>query len=81
MSSHDSDPTDRGLDRLLARLGLLEDAARRLRPGGALWLVGRTKLGVKTLARDITPLFDRVETIAIKGGYRAIVGRAAVVVP
>ena len=27
LSSHDSDPTDRGLDRLLARLGLLEDAA------------------------------------------------------
>jgi len=27
LSSHGSDPTDRGLDRLLARLGLLEDAA------------------------------------------------------
>jgi transposase len=26
-SSHDTDPTDRGADRLLARLGLLEDAA------------------------------------------------------
>ena len=56
-------------------MSLLGDAARRLRPGGAVWLVGRTKQGVKTLARDITSLFARVETVTIKGGHRVVVGR------
>jgi 16S rRNA (guanine1207-N2)-methyltransferase len=56
-------------------MALLSDAARRLRPGGALWIVGRTKLGVKTLARDLGALFASVKTADIKGGYRVIVSR------
>ena len=58
-------------------MGLLEDAAKRLRPGGALWLVGRTKLGIRTLGRDVTPLFDSFEMVRIKGGFRVMVGRRA----
>ena len=56
-------------------MSLLEDAAARLNPRGSLWIVGRTKQGVKTLARDLAHLFGEVETVAIKGGYRVIVAR------
>jgi len=49
---------------------LLEHAVGRLRKGGVLWLVARTSKGAKTLARDIAPLFARVETVARRAGYR-----------
>lgn len=55
---------------------LLADAARRLRPGGSLWIVGRTKQGIKTLARDISEWFDSVETVEIKSGFRLFRCRA-----
>jgi len=55
---------------------LLADAAGRLRPGGTLWVVGRTKQGIRTLARDIEPLFGSVETVDITGGYRVMACRA-----
>lgn len=58
-------------------MALLADAARRLNPGGAVWFVGRTKQGIKTLARDVSPEFDQVETVKVKGGYRVMVGRRA----
>lgn len=51
---------------------MLTDAAARLSPGGGLWIVGRTKQGIKTLARDVSELFATVETVDIKGGYRVI---------
>ena len=60
-----------------AVMALLGDAARRLNAGGAVWFVGRTKQGIKTLARDLGSLFDRVETAEVKGGYRVMVGRRA----
>ena len=53
-------------------IGILSDAAHRLNPGGSLWIVGRTKQGIKTLARDISHLFATVETVRIKGGYRVV---------
>lgn len=55
-------------------MSLLQDAARRLEAGGRLWVVGRTKQGIKTLARDLQSELDRIETVARKGGYRVIVG-------
>ncbi len=74
--------TDRRYDTVLCNppyragkatvMSLLEDAAHRLTPAGALWIVGRTKQGIKTLARDLTPLFDQVRTVEIKAGYRVI---------
>jgi len=53
-------------------LALLENAAQRLNAGGTLWIVGRTRQGVKTLARDISPWFATVETVDISGGYRVL---------
>jgi 16S rRNA (guanine1207-N2)-methyltransferase len=49
---------------------LLADAAERLRPGGALWLVIRTRQGAKSRIRDIGPLFSRIETISRQRGCR-----------
>jgi 16S rRNA (guanine1207-N2)-methyltransferase len=57
-------------------MALIHDAAQRLRPGGAVWLVGRTRQGVKTMARDIGPWFRAVETIEIRSGYRVLACRA-----
>lgn len=51
-------------------LRLIEDAARRLRGGGALWLVVRTDKGAKTLAQEILGWFAQGEMIARQGGYR-----------
>ena len=51
-------------------LRLLAAAAERLRPGGTLWLVVRTKQGAKSIIRDITPLFSNIETVTCKRGYR-----------
>lgn len=53
-------------------MALLEDAAKRLTPGGALWIVGRTKQGIKTLARDLSPHFADTKTAEVKSGYRVI---------
>ncbi len=57
-------------------MALLEEGARRLEPGGTLWIVGRTKQGIKTLARDLGKGFQSGETVAIKGGYRVLAFRA-----
>lgn len=51
---------------------LLADAARRLEPGGTLWLVAQTKQGAKTLARDLAAWFGQVEVVARQGGFRVI---------
>lgn len=53
-------------------MALLQDAALRLNPGGALWIVGRTRQGIKTLARDISSWFSEIETVDISGGYRVV---------
>lgn len=53
-------------------LRLLSEAATRLEPSGALWLVARTKQGAKTLARDLTAWFGQVEVVAKQGGFRVI---------
>lgn len=50
-------------------LRLIEDAARRLTEGGALWLVVRTDKGAKRLAREIAVWFEQVEIAARRGGY------------
>ncbi len=53
-------------------MALLEDAAKRLNPDGSLWIVGRTKQGIKTVVRDLSPLFASAETVKIRGGYRVM---------
>ena len=49
---------------------LIADAASRLRPGGTLWLVIRTRQGAKSRIREIALLFAKAETVSRKRGYR-----------
>ncbi|MCE5219202.1 hypothetical protein LLH03_19475 [bacterium] len=37
-----------------------------------MWIVGRTKQGIKTLARDMSPCFADTRTAEVKSGYRVI---------
>jgi 16S rRNA (guanine1207-N2)-methyltransferase len=49
---------------------LIRDARARLRPGGELWLVIRTKDGAKSFAALLEELFPHAERVAMRGGYR-----------
>jgi len=51
-------------------LRLMDEAGRRLRPGGGLAFVVRTKQGAKTLARRAVNRIGPVKEIAKGGGYR-----------
>lgn len=57
--------------------GLIEDASRRLRPGGEIWLVIPTNKGAKTFLRCMTDRFAETDTRAISGGYRILWARKA----
>jgi 16S rRNA (guanine1207-N2)-methyltransferase len=48
----------------------IDEAWRVLRPGGRFYLVARTALGARTIARVITDRFGAATQVAIRGGYR-----------
>jgi 16S rRNA (guanine1207-N2)-methyltransferase len=54
-------------------LSLLEEAYRALAPGGQLYIVGRTRQGVKTLAGLLREMFGNCREVAKQGGYRVYV--------
>lgn len=56
---------------------LLTEARKRLRQGGALWLVVRRRQGAASLARDLEACFGPAETVARKSGYRVLRARVA----
>ena len=56
-------------------LRLFAEARDRLRPGGQLWAVIRTKQGAKTYLRELERIFGTAETAAIKSGYRVLLAR------
>ncbi|HEY3247035.1 MAG TPA: class I SAM-dependent methyltransferase [bacterium] len=49
---------------------LMREVHDCLRPGGRFYFVARTAQGAKTLARDLSAIFDTVEEIERGGGYR-----------
>ena len=51
---------------------LFAETAQRLRLGGSLWVVVRTKQGARSLARDLTELVGPTDTLARGGGYRVL---------
>lgn len=54
---------------------LIDDASRRLRPGGEIWLVIPTNKGAKTFQRFLAGKFAETDTRAITGGYRILWAR------
>jgi len=48
----------------------IEGAWRKLRPGGAFYLVGRLRRGAATFARDMERVFGGVAEIEKRAGYR-----------
>ncbi len=53
-------------------LRLIEESALSVRPGGSFWLVGRRKQGVLSLRDHMAERFARVDTVAVKSGYRVL---------
>ncbi|MFQ6087803.1 MAG: class I SAM-dependent methyltransferase [Candidatus Methanofastidiosia archaeon] len=49
---------------------LIEKSRKYLKKDGRFYLVARTKLGAKSLAKHMLKTFGNVETVAKKGGYR-----------
>ena len=49
--------------------GMFADAARRLSPGGELWLVIRKQQGAPSAMEYLRGLFGRVQDVEKKGGY------------
>jgi len=54
-------------------LSLLEESYRALVPGGKLYIVGRTRQGVKTVASRLLDLLGNCREVAKEGGYRVYV--------
>jgi 16S rRNA (guanine1207-N2)-methyltransferase len=54
-------------------LELFAGAHARLRPGGRLAFVARTRQGAKTLAKAVEQLFGNVTDVARGGGYRVYI--------
>ncbi len=54
-------------------LRLFREAFERLKVGGSLWFVARTRHGAKTLQRLTEEMFGNAECVDIHGGYRVIV--------
>lgn len=52
---------------------LLHWAAGALRPGGRLWVYGANDEGARSVAKHLSPLFDRAVTLAT-GGHARLVG-------
>ena len=53
---------------------LITEAAAHLRPGGAFYLVARTKQGAKTFAKEMARHFSRVEQVGQGSGFRVYRG-------
>ncbi len=53
-------------------LAMMANVARVLRPQGAFWMVAHTRKGAKRLQRDLADLFDDVERVNMRGGYRVV---------
>ena len=51
-------------------LGVMDQAAEMLRPGGSFWMVAATKKGAKTLARKLGERFAQVDLTAKRAGFR-----------
>jgi len=50
--------------------GLIRDAQARLRLGGELWMVVRTRDGAKSYFATLQGVFSAVERVGMRGGYR-----------
>jgi len=51
---------------------IVDEAPSHLRPGGALWMVARTRQGARSLEARIAQAFGRCETVARGSGYRVL---------
>jgi len=51
---------------------IVDDAPAHLRPGGALWMVARTRQGAKALAAQMAAVLGTCETVARGSGYRVL---------
>lgn len=60
--------------------GLVEESLSRLRPGGALTCVGRTKQGAKSLRAHMERVFGNVAEIGKGGGYRVMESRREIAI-
>jgi len=54
---------------------IVDEAPQRLRPGGALWIVARTKQGARSLEARMAAVFGACETVARGSGYRVLRSR------
>lgn len=52
--------------------GMVDDAHRRLKPGGRLFMVAMTKQGAKTLKAHMEEVFGNAEDVEKGSGYRVI---------
>lgn len=55
---------------------IVDEAPRHLRPGGALWMVARTKQGARSLEARLAAGFPSCETVAGGSGYRVFRARS-----
>ncbi len=53
---------------------LVEESLWHLKPGGALYVVIRTRQGAGSMRQKIQEMFNNSEDVEIKGGYRVIRG-------
>jgi 16S rRNA (guanine1207-N2)-methyltransferase len=53
-------------------MALIEDARGRLREGGELWMVVRTRDGARSYHARLAALFPDVQRVAMRGGYRVL---------
>ncbi|MEK6851415.1 MAG: class I SAM-dependent methyltransferase [Candidatus Thermoplasmatota archaeon] len=51
---------------------IVDGAPARLRPGGALWLVARTRQGARSIEKHMVATFGNCETVARGSGYRVL---------
>ncbi len=65
-------PVSRG--RLLVET-IIDDAVKRLSPGGEFWAVIHTRKGARRYLNYLRERFEAAWTETITGGYRVIVGR------
>ncbi|MBV69823.1 MAG: hypothetical protein CMH52_00610 [Myxococcales bacterium] len=49
--------------------------AGRLVPGGKLWICGSNDEGIKSTAKRLEPLFEKIETVGVKNHCRLLIGR------
>jgi len=51
---------------------IVDGAPAHLRPGGALWLVARTRQGARSIEKRMLAAFGNCETVARGSGYRVL---------